>query len=40
MNTDLRKKATLYTIFFTENLLAKKMKKKKKKKKKNADTSE
>ena len=33
MNTDLRKKATLYTTFFTENLLAKDMKKIKNKKK-------
>ena len=32
MNTDIRKKATLYTTFFTENLLAKDMKKKEKKK--------
>ena len=32
MNTDIRKKATLYTTFFTENLLTKDMKKKEKKK--------
>ena len=38
MNTDIRKKATLYTTFFTENLLAKDMKKKEKKK--NVDTYE